>query len=162
MRLVCWRSLCQAAYRYSKHHTSDPLRAAGPLSALSDASLRRIRYVRNWSRSGHAPVPCLDCLGRANDAVDGASSAASKCYRLVASKPTRFKGGEARQPRRCLNRTRPMLQQLRKFLPRRRRPHMTQSGHSPCVAREQHRSDICVMRRRVNCLSLSRPLTQKS
>src|SRR5215831_20437953 len=27
----------------------------------------------------------------ANDAVDGASSAASKCYRLVASKPERFK-----------------------------------------------------------------------
>jgi hypothetical protein len=24
-----------------------------------------------------------------------------------------------------------MLQQLRKFLPRRRRPHMTQSGHAP-------------------------------
>ena len=30
------------------------------------------------------------------DAVDGACPAASKCHRLVASKPERFKGGEAR------------------------------------------------------------------
>jgi hypothetical protein len=35
----------------------------------------------------------------------------------------------AAQTGRTHDRTRPMLQQLRKFLPRRRRPHMTQSGH---------------------------------
>jgi hypothetical protein len=40
-------------------------------------------------------------------------------------------GFTAAQTGRTHDRTRPMLQQLRKFLPRRRRPHMTQSGHSP-------------------------------
>src|SRR5437763_13924068 len=39
-------------------------------------------------------------------------------------------GFPAAQTGRTHDRTRPMLQQLRKFLPRRRRPHMTQSGHS--------------------------------
>src|SRR5438477_4909154 len=38
-------------------------------------------------------------------------------------------GFTAAQTGRTHDRTRPMLQQLRKFLPRRRRPHMTQSGH---------------------------------
>src|SRR5262245_29495217 len=128
------------------------------------------------------------CQINANDAVDGACSAASKCHRMVASKPERFKevrpgnddgvpkfwrnwrghddvmqtrsirgsgepvwviallkcaltigtrsaqsimasGFTAAQTGRTHDRTQPMLQQLRKFLPRRRRPHMTQSGH---------------------------------
>jgi hypothetical protein len=38
-------------------------------------------------------------------------------------------GLTAAQTGRTHDRTRPMLQQLRKFLPRRRRPHMTQSAH---------------------------------
>jgi hypothetical protein len=38
-------------------------------------------------------------------------------------------GFTAAQTGRTHDRTRPMLQQLRKFLPRRRRPHITQSGH---------------------------------
>src|SRR6516225_9851574 len=38
-------------------------------------------------------------------------------------------GFTAAQTGRTHDRTRPMLQQLRKFSPRRRRPHMTQSGH---------------------------------
>ena len=38
-------------------------------------------------------------------------------------------GFTAAQTGRTHDRTRPMLQQLRKFLPRRRRPHMTLSGH---------------------------------
>ena len=37
------------------------------------------------------------------------------------------------------DRTRPMLHQLRKFLPRRRRPHTTQCMVRPCVAREPWR-----------------------
>src|SRR6516225_7338482 len=40
-------------------------------------------------------------------------------------------GFTAAQTGRTHDRTRPMLQQLRKFLPRRRRPHMTQTGHRP-------------------------------
>jgi hypothetical protein len=44
-------------------------------------------------------------------------------------------GFTAAQTGRTHDRTRPMLQQLRKFLPRRRRPHMTQSGHSGCGPR---------------------------
>ena len=122
----------------------------------------------------------------AYDAVDGACPAALKCYRLVASKPERFKevrpgdddvltfwrnwrghddvmqtrsirgSGEpawviaslnaclrlgpdpcsalwpaatsVAQTGRTRDRTRPMLQSVRKFLPR-RRPHVTQSGH---------------------------------
>ena len=39
-------------------------------------------------------------------------------------------GFTAAQTGRTHDRTRPMLQQLRKFLPRRRRPHITQSGRS--------------------------------
>src|SRR5262245_29954980 len=39
-------------------------------------------------------------------------------------------GFTAAQTGRTHDRTRPMLQQVRKFLPR-RRPHMTQSGHWP-------------------------------
>src|SRR5438477_10302891 len=42
-------------------------------------------------------------------------------------------GFTAAQTGRTHDRTRPMLQQLRKFLPRRRRPHMTQSGHAALV-----------------------------
>jgi hypothetical protein len=44
-------------------------------------------------------------------------------------------GFTAAQTGRTHDRTRPMLQQLRKFLPRRRRPHMTQSGHLPVTYR---------------------------
>src|SRR6516225_3080983 len=120
----------------------------------------------------------------AYDAVGGASPAASKCHRLVASKPEELKevrpgnetafevlkelartrrrnadkvdpgigrtrlgqrifecvlligtrsaqsimasGLTAAQTGRTHDRTRPMLQQVRKFLPRRRRPHMSQ------------------------------------
>ena len=36
-------------------------------------------------------TPHFDRAAAANDAVDGARSAASKCYRLVTSKPERFK-----------------------------------------------------------------------
>src|SRR6516225_4026137 len=121
----------------------------------------------------------------AYDAVGGASPAASKCHRLVASKPEELKevrpgnetafevlkelartrrrnadkvdpgigrtrlgqrifecvlligtrsaqsimasGLTAAQTGRTHDRTRPMLQQVRKFLPRRRRPHMDPS-----------------------------------
>ena len=43
-------------------------------------------------------------------------------------------GFTAAQTGRTHDRTRPMLQQLRKFLPRRRRPHMTQSGFDSWTA----------------------------
>src|SRR6516164_6934434 len=42
-------------------------------------------------------------------------------------------GFTAAQIGRTHDRTRPMLQQLRKFLPGRRRPHMTQSGHGTSI-----------------------------
>src|SRR5262245_62184444 len=68
-------------------------------------SLRAITsgHFHCWTRCPLLGVKrtCLFALQlSAYDAVDGASSAASKCYRLVASKPKRFK--EVRQPRRRL------------------------------------------------------------
>src|SRR5215813_6358846 len=48
---------------------------------------------------------------------------------------------------RTHDRTRPMLQQLRKFLPRRRRPHMTQSGHERAAFAAMHGPDLLYLTR---------------
>jgi hypothetical protein len=66
------------------------------------------------------------------DAVDGARSAASKCYRLVASTPKRFK--EVRPGNDdgvwSFDRTRPMLQLGQKVLAK--AAAMSGSGLLPC------------------------------
>jgi len=50
-------------------------------------------------------------------------------------------GFTAAQTGRTHDRTRPMLQQLRKFLPRRRRPHMTHSGNERPTFAAMHAID---------------------
>ena len=47
-------------------------------------------FVRYWSKSGHGWILARSGLV-ANDAVDGARSAASKCYDVVALKREQFK-----------------------------------------------------------------------
>ena len=41
---------------------------------------------RYWGNSGHWPEPALGWFGQLIDAVDGARSAASECYSVVALK----------------------------------------------------------------------------
>jgi len=47
------------------------------------------RLAARINRGGRNPM--AEVIDLYSDAVDGAHSAASKCYRLVASKPERFK-----------------------------------------------------------------------
>ena len=64
------------------------LRRMSPLLAQSDRFAARLQTVA--FKADIPPASRADRLG-ANDAVHGASSTASKCYRLVASKPSDLK-----------------------------------------------------------------------
>jgi len=48
-------------------------------------------HVRSWAYCGQEQRPVLT-VSDANDAVDGAHSAASRCHRVVASKRTTLRG----------------------------------------------------------------------
>src|SRR5215471_10133925 len=80
-------------------------RRAGQAAQVGNRPMERTHQVRRHHTRlivrAHMPMPPasiqVDSEGFRSDAVDGAHSAASKCYRLVCVKARTIEGGEARQ-----------------------------------------------------------------